>query len=106
MTDDYLRPATSISDISMLRAIQTVSELKQTRALSESVMVDDLAYLFAIHRNRIRSKMRRMNHRSLIRGCCCGCRGEMDILPAGKELLSNERVPYAKPLKKYTFFDQ
>ena len=89
---DYNRPAVTISDISMLRAITVLSLMKDAeRGVQDSwAMVPELAGLFDINPKRIRSKMRRMMKRNLIDGCDCGCRGDIYILKAGKELLDSD----------------
>lgn len=82
---DYLRPASTISDLEWVLAIAGLGDLGPGG--SRWVMVWDLAEHFRIHPNRIRSKARRARRRGLSDGCICGCRGDFELLRRGEELL-------------------
>lgn len=40
------------------------------------------------------AKARRLKKRKLLTGCCCGCRGDFELTPAGYDLLPDEGRPY------------
>lgn len=82
---DYLRSGATITDVQFVRGILALREPRSTGGFSW-VMVSELADLFQIHPNRIRSKMRRTIKRGLIKGCDCGCRGDIELTPKGEEL--------------------
>jgi hypothetical protein len=92
--DIYLRGAATISDEDFILAVNKFQQENNInnhggrRQTSEIwVNLNQLADHFNIHRNRIASKLRRTNKRKLTDGCTCGCRGDIVLLPLGRELM-------------------
>jgi len=89
---DQLRSSATISDLEFVRAIAKLREpIPAHYRLFYGVNLWDLAKELDIHQNRVKSKFRRAEKRILVDGCNCGCRGGFTLLPAGEELLKENR---------------
>ena len=92
MADPYLRNGSTISDDDFIIAVTRLRKRRfdhiygvtQISSSQVVVLVDELASYFKIHRNRIRSKLRRMVKRGLAQGCPCGCRGDIVLTELGQ----------------------
>ena len=83
MEDLYLRNGSTITDDEFIIAVTRLRKGRRDH-LYGVVLVDELASYFKIHRNRIRSKLRRMVKRGLAQGCPCGCRGDIVLTELGQ----------------------
>lgn len=86
---DPLRPASTISDLEFVQAIDKLQRKNQRKNGCGDgwVHLMDLAKELNINPNRVRSKFRRAAKRKLVDGCNCGCRGDFYLLVEGVKLL-------------------
>ena len=92
MEDLYLRNGSTITDDEFIIAVTRLRKGRRDHLYGVVpveqknivVLVDELASYFKIHRNRIRSKLRRMVKRGLAQGCPCGCRGDIVLTELGQ----------------------
>lgn len=83
----YLRSSATITDAQWVLGIAALRRPIPITGGFYWVNVGEMADLLNIHPNRIRSKMRRAKKRKLSDGCNCGCRGDIELLPAGEKLM-------------------
>jgi hypothetical protein len=83
-----------LRDVDMLLFILSTSSLKQMWVNTWDY--EGLLKYSEIPPKVFNAKLRRLIERGLLSGCACGCRGDFEVTPEGKQWLENQFLTWIK----------